>query len=81
MASKFLCECGYVVRINAFEGHEIFHLISDKQVDALTNPLTTDDVVDMWFESQELIKCKGCSCLHLWDEVSESYVRYVRSND
>lgn len=81
MASKFLCECGYVVRTNSFEGHEIFHLISDAQVDALNNPISTDDVLDMWFESQEIIKCKGCNCLHLWDQVSESYVRYVRSKD
>lgn len=78
MASKFLCDCGYTVCTNSFEGHGIFRLISDVKVDAMKDPISVREVTDLWFASPELIACKGCGSFYQWDSDLKAYMQYKR---
>jgi len=81
MASKFLCSCGHTVRINLFEGHGIYHLVTDNEIDALKDPINVEEVTDLWFKSPEMIKCKGCGCIYLRDQDRKEYVQYQRVSE
>lgn len=76
MASKFVCDCGHTVSTNGFEGHGIFRLISDNEIDALNDPISVREVTELWFRSQEMIGCKGYGSFYQWDGVAQRYVQY-----
>lgn len=78
MASKFLCECGYTVCTNSFEGHGIYRLISDNQISSIEKPISPDELSDLWFSSPEIIKCKGCGCFYSWEQDQKEYVQYKK---
>lgn len=78
MASKFICECGYQVRTNMFEGHGIFRMVADNDIDSIDETAPAKTVIDLWFRSKELIKCKGCGSLFLWDKELKDYVQYKK---
>ena len=78
MASKFKCECGYIVRTNMFEGHGIYRMLSDNEIDQFTDTDSAKAIIDLWFKSQEVIKCKGCDNLHLWDSDLNDYIQYKK---
>lgn len=81
MASKFICECGYQVRTNMFEGHGIYRMITDNEIDLIDDSESAKSVIDLWLKSQELIKCKGCGSLYLWDTDKKEYIQYKKVND
>lgn len=79
MASKFVCVCGYTVRTNMFEGHGIYRLVSDNEIDKVDDTQPAKAVIDLWLRSKECIKCKGCGCLYLWNQEVMEYVRYTKA--
>ncbi len=79
MASKFVCVCGRTVCNNMFEGHGIYRLVSDNEIDKIDDAQSARDVIDLWFKSQECIKCKGCGCLYLWNQEALDYERYTKT--
>ena len=76
LASKFVCDCGHTVCTNGFEGHAIFRLLSDNEIDALNDPISVQEVTELWFRSPEIIGCKGCGSFFQWDGVGQRYVQY-----
>ena len=80
MASKFICDCGYSVRTNTFEGHGIYRLLSDNDIDQIDDSESARVVKDSWFKAQELIMCKGCGCLYLWNSELKQYDKYELIN-
>lgn len=78
MASKFLCECGYTVFTNLFEGHGIYRMVIDNDIDRFEDADSAEAVKDLWFKSQEAIKCKGCGCLYLWNSATKQYDQYKK---
>ena len=81
MASKFICECGYQVRTNSFEGHGIYSLITDNDIDTLKEPIMEKDLSDLWFNSQRMVECKGCGAFYLLDKETNNYVAYKKLDD
>lgn len=81
MASKFICNCGYQVRTNSFEGHGIYSLITDNDIDTLKEPITEKDLSDLWFNSHRMVECKACGTFYLWDKETKKYIAYKKVND
>ncbi len=79
MSSKFSCNCGNTVCTNSFEGHGIYRLITDIQIDSLKDPITVDEVTTLWFGSPEMIKCNGCGCFYQWSIEDKEYIQYKRT--
>ena len=78
MASKFLCDCGEVVRTNSFEGHGVYSLITDNDIDKLKEPISEKDLTDLWFNSQKMVECSRCGTFYLWNEENNYYVAYKK---
>ena len=80
MASKFLCDCGYQVRTNSFEGHGIYSLITDNDLDSVKEPISENDLSNLWFNSQRMVECKDCGTFYLWDNEAKKYIAYKKVN-
>ncbi|MCS4307567.1 hypothetical protein M2404_001901 [Rheinheimera pacifica] len=61
-----------------FEGHSIYRMLSDNDVDSIDDSDNAKDLVELWLGSQEVIRCKGCGCLYLWDPSANLYEKYVK---
>ncbi len=81
MASKFICECGYTICTNTFEGHGIGRLLTDNDVDSVDDSSPAREVIDLWLKSQEVVKCKGCGSLYLWNKETKEYDQYKKVED
>jgi hypothetical protein len=78
MASKFICECGYTVCTNLFEGHGIFFMVSDNFIDEIEYSDTTKSIIDALLKSKKAVKCKSCGDLYLWNVNKKEYRHYKK---
>lgn len=68
-----------MVQTNSFEGHGIYSLITDNDLDKIEDPVSTNDLTDLWFNGQRMISCNGCGALYLWNQENLGYDKYEKS--
>lgn len=67
MASKILCSCGTVLRINLYEGHGL-NLLVPEALTENTNLKSSDELLDqIVLSSKVVVECSSCGALSVVD--------------
>lgn len=67
MASKYICDCGEIIRTNLFSGHGVRLLVPEELLDVEETETSTHLVDRLVLESLTVAQCQKCGKLALID--------------
>lgn len=67
LASKFVCNCGEIVRTNLYEGRGVFLLVPEQLTDVSGDANLNEVLGDLVDQSDIVAICGSCRRLHVID--------------